>query len=152
VDRRKIGSKHHLLVDGSGRVAMAFTLTGANRHDVTQLLPLFDAIPPVCGRRGRPRRRFDQGQGDRAYDSQPHRRALRRRGIQPLLARRNTPHGSGLGAYRWVVERAQSWLHQFRHLRTRFDRRDDIHEAFLALACASICLNSMEDPHCNRKK
>jgi transposase len=148
VDRRKKGSKHHLLVDGRGRVVMAFTLTGANRHDVTQLLPLLDAVPPVRGRRGRPRRRFDRVQGDRAYDSEPHRRALKSRGIEPLLAKRRTAHGSGLGAYRWVVERALSWLHQYRHLKLRYDRRDDILEAFLALACALICLNCLADPAC----
>jgi hypothetical protein len=93
---------------------MAVMLTGANRlgrrslpHEVTQLLPLLDAVPPVRRRRGRPRRRFDRVQGDRAYDSGPLRAQLRRRGIEPVLARRRTPHGSGLGAYRCVVERAE---------------------------------------------
>jgi transposase len=59
--------------------------------------------------------------GDRGYDSQPHREALRDRGIQPKLARRNTGHGSGLGVYRWVVERFFSHLHRFRKLRLRTD-------------------------------
>ena len=45
VDRRKNGTKHHLMTDGSGRVPMSFTVTGANRHDVTQLLPLVDGVP-----------------------------------------------------------------------------------------------------------
>jgi len=78
-DRRKLGSKHHLLTDGQG-VPLAITLTKANRHDVTQLLPLLARIPPVRGRRGRPRRRPDAVQGDRAYDSEPHRRVLQKRG------------------------------------------------------------------------
>ena len=127
---------------------MAVTLTGANRNDVTQLLPLVDAVPPVRGRRGRPRRRFAVVQGDRAYHSDPHRRELCRRGSRPLLARRRVAHGSGLGVYRWVVERAESWLHQNRHLKFRYDRRDDIHEAFLAVACALICFNCLQDPFC----
>ena len=127
---------------------MAAILTGANRHDVTQLLPLVDAVPQVRGKRGHPRRRFRIVQGDRAYDSQPHRRQLRTRGSRPLLAKRRTAHGSGLGVYRWVVERAESWLHQNRHLKLRYDRRDDIHEAFLAIACALICLNCLQDPFC----
>jgi transposase len=122
---------------------MAVTLTGANRHDVTQLLPLVDAVPPVRGRRGRPRRRFDRVQGDRGYDSEPHRQGLRARGTEPVLAKRGAAHGSGLGVWRWVVERAESWLHQYRHLKMRYDRRDDVHEAFLALACALICLNGL---------
>ena len=44
-DRRKPGSKHHLVTDANG-IPFAAILTGANAHDVTQLLPLMDAIPP----------------------------------------------------------------------------------------------------------
>ncbi len=61
------------------------------------------------------------------------------RGIAPQIARRNTEHGSGLGKRRWVVERTLSWLHQFRRLRTRYERRADIHEALVNLACGMIC-------------
>ena len=114
-------------------------LTGANANDITQLLPLVDAIPRVRGKRGRPRQRPEQVQGDRGYDSEPHRDELRARGIEPVLAKRNTPHGSGLGVYRWVVERTLAWLHQFRRLRVRYERRDDIHEAFLTIGCIVIC-------------
>jgi transposase len=138
-DRRKLGSKHHVLTDGQG-IPLAMTLTGANRHDVTQLLPLVDAVPPVRGKRGRPRRRPEKLQGDRAYDSEPHRRELRRRGIRPVLARRRTAHGSGLGVYRWFVERTLSWAHQFGRLRLRRDRLPRIHKAFMALGCSLICL------------
>lgn len=118
---------------------MATILTGANRHDVTQLMPLVDAIPPVRGKRGRPRCRPDIVQGDRAYDSQPERDKLSKRGIQPVLGRRNTENGSGLGIYRWVVERSLSWLHQFRRLRIRYERRSDIHNAFMTIGCIFIC-------------
>ena len=78
-DRRKRGSKHHLLTDAQG-IPLAMTLTKANRHDVTQLLPLMDKIPPVRGKPGRPRRRPNQVQGDRAFDSEPHRREVKKRG------------------------------------------------------------------------
>jgi transposase len=114
-------------------------VTGANRHDVTQLEPLVDAIPAVTGKVGRPRHRPDIVQGDRAYDSQAHRDRLRQRGIKPQLARREAEHGSGLGVTRWVVERTIGWLHQFRRLRVRFDRRADMHEAFVSLGEALIC-------------
>lgn len=137
-DRRKPGSKHHLITDAQG-IPLAAILTGANRHDVTQLLPLVKAIPTVGGKRGRPRKKPDRVQGDRAYDSRPHRRALRALGIGPVLAQRFTPHGSGLGVYRWVVERTLAWLHQFRRLRVRYERRADIHEAFLSIGCSLIC-------------
>jgi transposase len=79
VDRGKLGSKHHLLVEGRG-VPLSISLTGANRHDLTQLLNLVESIPPVKGRRGRPRRKPKRVQGDRAYDSEPHRRALKKKG------------------------------------------------------------------------
>lgn len=126
------------MTDAQG-IPLATTVTGANAHDVTELLPLVDAIPAVSGKRGRPRRRPDRVQGDRAYDSGPHRKELRRRGIASVLAKRNTEHGSGLGVYRWVVERTVSWLHQMRRLRTRYERRADIHEAFLTLGCIVVC-------------
>ena len=122
---------------------MAATLTGANANDVTQLLPLIEAIPAVRGKRGRPRRRPKRVQGDRGYDSDPHRRKLRAYHIQPVIARRYTEHGSGLGVHRWVVERTIAWLHQFRRLRVRFERLDEIHEAFLSIGCSLICLRHL---------
>ena len=146
-DRAKNGSKHHVITDAQG-IPLATKLTGANRHDVTQLLPLVDAIPPVSGKRGRPRKRPERVQGDRAYHSQPHREALRQRGIEPVLAERNTKHGSGLGVHRWVVERTLSWLHQFRRLRIRYERRDDIHEAFMTLGCIMICWRTLRTTFC----
>jgi hypothetical protein len=73
-------------------------LTGGNRNDITQLIPLLQAVPPVRGKRGRPRRRPDLVLGDRGYDHDKYRR-----------------------------------------LRTRWEIRDDIHEAFLTLGCALIC-------------
>jgi transposase len=129
-----------VVTDAQG-VPLAAILTGANAHDVTQLIPLVDAIPPVRGKRGRPRQRPDRVQGDRGYDSEPHREELRDRNIEPILAKRGTPHGSGLGVFRWVVERTHAWLHQFRRLRVRYERRDDIHEAFLHIACGLVCWN-----------
>ncbi|WSM29653.1 IS5 family transposase [Streptomyces sp. NBC_00271] len=136
VDRARPGSKHHLIVDGQG-IPLAVTLTGGNRNDVTQLLPLLDKIPAVAGLVGRPRRRPDALLADRGYDHDKYRRLLWQRGIRPVIAKRGQPHGSGLGIFRYVVERTISWLHGFRRLRIRWERRDDIHEAFLGLA---VCL------------
>ncbi|MFG2199936.1 IS5 family transposase [Kitasatospora sp. NPDC048715] len=55
VDRGRTGSKHHLITDATG-IPLAVTLTGGNRNDVTQLIPLLQAVPSVRGKRGRPRR------------------------------------------------------------------------------------------------
>ncbi len=127
---------------------MAALVTAANVNDVTQLLPLLDAVPAVRGRVGRPRRKPRAVVADRGYDSDPLRRALRRRGVRPVIARRKTPHGSGLGRERWVVERTISWLHQFRRLRVRWERRADVHQAFLRLACSLICFRQLQNSLC----
>lgn len=113
-------------------------MTGGNRNDVTELEALIDAIPPVCGRRGRPRQRPDELYGDRAYDHDKYRKKVRARGIRPRIARRGQPHGSGLGKHRWVVERTVAWYHGMKRLRIRWERRDDIHEALLGLATCII--------------
>jgi IS5 family transposase len=107
------------------------------------LEPLLDAIPPIRRPRGRPRRRPDKLHGDKAYDSRACRQACRRRGITPRIARRGLESRTKLGRYRWVVERTIAWLHRFRRLAIRYERRDDIHDAFLVLGCALICLNQI---------
>ena len=145
VDRGRKGSKHHLLVDATG-IPLAFTLTGGNRHDVTQLIPLLDRVPAVGGLAGRPRRRPERLIGDRGYDYDKHRRLVRARGITPLIARRSTEHGSGLGNVRWVVERTFAHLHQFKRLLVRYERRAEMHEAMLALGCCLICLRRLPNP------
>lgn len=116
---------------------MVVTVTGGNRNDVTQLLPLVDALPAIRGRRGRPRRRFPVLVADRGYDHDSYRDQLRQRGITPLIARRGTKDDNS-GA-RWVVEQTLALLHQFRRLATRWERRLDIHQGFIALACVMIC-------------
>ena len=123
---------------------MSVILTQANCNDITQLLPLLDAIRPIGGKPGAPRRKPDGVQADRGYDSDPHRRVLGERGIETEIARRYTGHGSGLGRTRWVVERTIAWLHQFRRLRIRYERLPEIHEAFLTLGCALICWRFLE--------
>jgi transposase len=108
------------------------------------VIELVDAIPPIRGPRGRPRRRPDQLYGDRAYDYDDKvRRPLRERDIQPVIPRRNTEHGSGLGVFRWFVEATGAWLMHFRRLRVRYEKRDDIHQAFLILGCVLICWNKV---------
>jgi transposase len=122
---------------------LAVTLTGGNRHDVTQLIPLVDCVPPIRGIVGRPLRRPDRLYADRGYDHDKYRRLLRQRGITSHIARRGEPHGSGLGIHRWYVERTLGWLHAFKRLRTRYERRADIHQALLSLACSVICLRQL---------
>lgn len=138
--------KHHLITDATG-IPLAVFPTGGNRNDVTQLIPLLQAVPPVRGKRGRPRRRPDVLLADRGYDHDNYRRLVRDRGVKPLIARRGTEHGSGLGAQRWFVESAFAHLRGFRRLRIRWEIRDDIHEAFLTLGCAPICWRRLKSHH-----
>jgi transposase len=143
-DRRKAGSKHHLCTDAQG-LPLSAQVTAANVHDSRQLQPLVLGIPALRGKRGRPRQRPKIVQGDRAYGSRAHHRWLRTLGITGRLARTGWPHGSGLGKTRWVVERTLSWLHQFRRLRIRYERRAEIHQAFLTLGCAIICHRALQN-------
>lgn len=106
---------------------------------MTQLMPLVEAIPPIRGKPGAPLRVPKRVTGDRAYDSDKHRLRLSCKGIATDIARRREPHGSGLGVVRYVVEQTIALLHQFRRLRTRFDKRDDVHEAFMSLGMSMIC-------------
>jgi transposase len=132
-----------VLVCGRGN-PLAAQSTAANVNDITRFVPVVDAVPPVRGRRGQPRRRPRRIYGDRAYHSREARRELRRRKIKVRVARPTDPHGSGLGRRRWVVERSISWLHQQRRLRVRFERRDDIHQAFLTIGCCLICFKQLQ--------
>jgi Transposase DDE domain len=83
------------------------------------------------------------GAANKEADSKPFFDSFNR-GIIPFLAKRNTEHGSGLGRWRWVVERTFAWLNQFRRLRVRYEKRADIHEAFMYLGCALICWNVLK--------
>ncbi len=140
-------TKYHLLTDGSG-IPLAWTLTGANRNDGTQLLLLLEAIPPVRGRPGPPKRRPSRLVADRGYDQDVYRRQIRALGVTPLIARRATEHGSGLGGWRWVVERTFAWLHQYRRLHVRYERTAETHQALLNLACCLICFKRLQHSLC----
>jgi IS5 family transposase len=73
------------------------------------------------------------------YDFARCRKALRKRGIKARIARRGMDSSERLGRHRWVVERTLSWLNRYRRLKVRYERRADIHQAFLDLGCALIC-------------
>ena len=141
-DRAKRGSKRHLICDAHG-MPLAIKLTertGTTRKRRWRWWMRFPrcqasvhdrGVGPIVwsGIAATMRRRFE-GIADSRH-------------IVPLLAMRRTAHGSGLGRWRWVVERTFAWLNQFRRLRVRYDKRADIHEAFLSLGCALICWQSL---------
>ena len=124
-------------------IPLAVLLTGANVHDSMVFEDVLDAIAPIKRPRGRPRKRPAKLHADKAYDSPRCRRALRARHITGRIARKGIESSERLGRHRWVVERTLAWLNRFRRLTVRYERRADIHEAFLTLGCALICLNAI---------
>jgi transposase len=133
------------VVDRHG-VPLAVTISGSNVHDSKRLDVTVDAIPPLRlpgKRRGRPRQRPVKLHADKGYDYPRCRRALRRRGIIPRIARRGIESRERLGRYRWVVERTLSWLNRFRRLKVRYERRAEIHEVLLTLGCSLICWKAL---------
>jgi len=126
-----------------GGIPLAARLSPANMHDSRMLEELVDAIVPIKKSWGRPRKRPAKLHADKAYDFDRCRQALRARGITPRIARRGIESSEKLGRHRWVVERTLAWLARFRRLTVRYERRDDIHQAFLTLGCALICWNAL---------
>jgi transposase len=122
----------------AGGVPLAVQVAAANTHDVRTAVPLVLAAPAVPGKPGRPKHKPASLVADKGYDSGPLRAILRWLGIVPRIPRRGEGE-RGLGRVRWAVERSLSWVHQFRRLRIRWDRRADVHQAFLDLAAAVIC-------------
>ena len=119
-------------------IPLAFCLSGANVHDSVLFETLLDAIPSIRQPRGRPRRRPKKVHADKGYDFARCRAVLRHRGIKGRIARRGVESSERLGRHRWVVERTFAWLNQYRRLRVRYERRVDMHEAFVRLGCALI--------------
>lgn len=122
---------------------MAKLLTGANRHDSAVFEELLDAVPPIKQPNGRRRKRPDKVHADKAYDIPRCRQALSQRHIRIRIARKGRDSSARLGRHRWVVERTLAWLSQHRRLTLRYERRADIHDAFLTLGCALICFKAL---------
>ncbi len=126
-----------------GGLPLATLLTGANRHDSVIFEDLIDAIPRIRQPNRRRRKRPDKGHADKAYDIPRCRRALTQRHIKIRIARKGIDSSQRLGRHRWVVERTLAWLNRFRRLTIRYERRGNIHDAFLTLGCALICFNAL---------
>jgi transposase len=125
-------------------IPLASLLTGANRHDSVVFADLVDAIPPIRQPNGRRRKRPAKLHADKGYDYPRCRQALRCRHIQGRIARKALDSSARLGRHRWVVERTLAWLNRYRRLTVRYERRADIHQAFLTLGCALICYNTLQ--------
>ena len=117
--------------------------TGANRHESMVVEEVLDAVPAIKQPNGRRRKRPAKLHADKGYDYRRCRQALTKRHIKVRIARKGIDSSQRLGRHRWVVERTFAWLNRFRRLTIRYERRADIHQAFLTLGCALICFRSL---------
>jgi len=140
-----------VVVDGKG-VPLGNHLGSASPAEVklaeTTLATI--RVPNRC-RRGRPQQKPQRLIADKAYDSDPLRARLKKRGIELIVphkagrVRAATQDGRALRRYRkrWKIERTNAWLGNFRHLVVRYDRKLNIYQAFFQIACFMIVLRRL---------
>jgi hypothetical protein len=133
-----------VITDANG-IPLVVRTSPANRRDDRLALPMLRDIPPIRQPRGRRRRRPRIFQGDRAYGVAVIILAVLAMRIKPLLARHGTktPHGSGAGKTRYVVERTMSWFGNFRRLKLCFERWGRHFQALHDLAACVICAHRL---------
>lgn len=138
-DRGKLGSKRHVLTDARG-APLAVVVSSANAHDKTCALAVLDAIMVP---RPKTTYRVHHFCGDKAYDAEDLRQAIRERHYQVHIRPRGValeevPADKRHPARRWVVERTLSWQNDFRSLRTRWAKKADNWLALIQFACALV--------------
>lgn len=124
-------------MDGRG-VPLSLVVTGANRHDASQLELVLDEIII-----DRPREIEQNLCADKAYDGQPALQVIVSKGYIPHVKRRgeeiqekrNNPNWK---ARRWVVEVSHSWFNRFRKILVRYEKRADTYMALLHMVAAII--------------
>ncbi|MER5842769.1 IS5 family transposase, partial [Streptomyces prasinus] len=138
VDRRKPGSKMHVLSDANG-LPLLVGLSAANVHDSLALKPTVAGHQtrhdPHRGRYFKPQRLH----ADKAYDVPHLRKWLWGKHIGVRIARKGVESSERLGRRRWVIERTMSWLTGYRRLNHRYERHPRNYLAFLGLAAALCC-------------
>jgi len=144
--KRGKGTKWMVLVDGGG-LPLGVRLESASPGEVT-LAEATLAEVKVPRPKGRPRQRPKRVIADRAYDSDPLRERLAKRGIDLIVPYRKNSKlrryedGRKLRRYkrRWIIERTNAWLGQFRRLLVRHENLLSTYRAFFYLACLWITL------------
>lgn len=132
-----------MLTDAEG-VPLVVQTTAANVNDETQLPALLEAMPAVKGPRGRPRRKPGSIFGDRAYGTAAMIALVISLGIFSFLApRSDDTHGSGLGFFRYVVERTLAGFSQFRRIGMCYERTGEHFQAFHDLAACCLIVTRL---------
>jgi transposase len=144
--KRGKGTKWMVLVDGQG-LPLGVRLESASPGEATLAETTLNHIR-VPRAKGRPRQKPKRIIADRAYDSDPLRERLKKRGIDLIVPyRKNSKHrryedGRKLRRYkrRWIIERTNAWFGQFRRLLVRHEHMLSTYRAFFYLACLWITL------------
>ncbi len=148
--KRGKGTKWMVVVDGQG-VPLGIHLEAASPAEVKLVEPTLATIAVPRSGPGRPRQKPERLIADKAYDSDPLRLRLKRRGIKliaPHKSNRKKPPTQDrrpLRRYRkrWKVERTFSWFGNYRRLVVRWEHSLLMYLAFFHLACLLITLNRL---------
>lgn len=138
-----------VLVDGQG-VPLGVHLSAANRAESHLADATLEQVAVPRRGPGRPRKKPERIIADKGYDARALWQRMKDRGIDfiaPHLRNRKTRFQDGrkLRRYRrrWIIERTNAWLFNFRRLVVRWDRKLESFSAFLHMACALIALRRL---------
>jgi len=118
--------------------------TPANIRDEQPVVEMVKHLPPIAGRRGRPRRKPGALLGDRGYGFPWIITAIVAMKIVNLLAPRGSEHGSGLGKMRYVIERTMVWFGHWRRLKVCYEKTGPHWQAYNELAAVMICFRRLQ--------
>ena len=118
-------------------VPLSIVVTGANRHDVSQLELVLDEITIE---------RPDTEQhlcADKGYTGEPAQQAIKDRNYIPHVKQRGEEikekkDNPSFRCRRWIVEVSHSWFNRFRKLLVRYEKLTKTYEALLHMAAAII--------------
>ena len=144
--KRGKGTKWMVLGDGEG-VPLGVRLESASPEEVTLADATLKEVR-VPRPKGRPLQKPKRVIADRGYDSDPPRQRWRRRSIEPIAPYRKNnkerkyEEGRKLRRYkrRWIIERTNAWLGQFRRLLVRYEHLLSTYRAFFYLTGLWITL------------
>ena len=144
--KRGKGAKWMVLVDGQG-LPLGIRLESASPAEVTFAEATLQEVR-VPRPKGRPRQKPKRVIADAGYDSDPLRERLKKRAIELIAPyrknnkRRRYEDGRKMRRYkrRWIVERTNAWLGQFRRLLVRHEHLLSTDYAFFYIACFWITL------------
>jgi transposase len=142
-DRSKKGCKRHVICDAKG-IPLVIQTGPANQRDEELVEPMLKQFPPLRDKHGKKRTKPKALQGDRGYGFIWIIKMVIRMMITSLLALRGSPHGSGLGKTRYVVERTLSWFSNYRRLKLCYERTGLHFRAFHVLAACDICSRRLQ--------